>query len=158
MSRPRPIPAQVQDTILAYIRAGGFALVAAEAAGVSRQDYLDWMRRGNQPRSAKKYRAFAQTIAQAQAQARLKAEVEVFQNKPLDWLKCGPGRDVPGVPGWAVAVKPAPPEQDESSRLTLDNPLVAGLLEQITTELEIFPEARLHLSGVDFVHPPPGKR
>jgi hypothetical protein len=150
MPRPRPISAETQIAILSYVRAGGFPLVAAEAAGVARRDFLEWMRRGRQPRGGKQYREFSLAVAQAHAQARLKAEVAVFQNRPLDWLKCGPGRDAPGAPGWAAAVKAAPPEQDESARLTLDHPFVAEVVERLMTELEPFPEARLHLSGVDF--------
>jgi hypothetical protein len=157
MPRPRPISAQAQTAILSYVRAGGFPMVAAEAAGVPRRDYLEWMRRGGQPRGGKKYRAFYLAVAQAHAQARLKAELEVFQNRPLDWLRYGPGRDEPGAPGWGVAVKPAP-QQDDDAQFTLDHPLVAALVEELKAALEPFPEACAAASDVLAAATIPGTR
>ena len=47
MAQKRPLlTAAVETTILAYVRAGGFAHVAAEAAGVPRELFEEWMRRG----------------------------------------------------------------------------------------------------------------
>lgn len=31
-----------------------------------------------------------------------------MENKPLDWLKSGPGRDQPERPGWSGPVRPHP--------------------------------------------------
>ena len=43
--RPLLTPA-VEKIILAYVRAGGFPHVAAEAAGVPRDLFDEWMRKG----------------------------------------------------------------------------------------------------------------
>ena len=43
---PYPLTPDVQKAVCAYIAAGGFPHVAAEAAGVPRHVFDDWMRRG----------------------------------------------------------------------------------------------------------------
>jgi hypothetical protein len=45
-------------------------------------------------------------VRQAVAEARLKAEIEVFTSDPVFWLRNGPGKDAPGNPGWSAPVKP----------------------------------------------------
>ena len=47
-------------------------------------------------------------MREAAAQARLRAEVAVFDKRPLDWLKCGPGKEAPRRPGWSAAPKAQP--------------------------------------------------
>src|SRR5438105_1422557 len=85
----------VEQAILAYVRAGGFPHVAAEAAGVPRAVFERWLARGQEPGGPAKYRAFLEAVRQAQAQARLGAEVSARDDKPLDWLRSGPGRETP---------------------------------------------------------------
>src|SRR5688500_16408139 len=92
--RHRLTPA-IEQAIVSYVRAGGFPHVAAEAAGVPAEVYEDWMRRGESPRAPANYRAFAESVRQAAAHARLSAEVEALKEKPLDWLRGGPGRQTP---------------------------------------------------------------
>src|SRR5689334_11150720 len=86
------LTAEIQTTIVAYLRAGGFPEVAAAAAGVPVARFARWMHRGQQPRAPRRYRRFAAAVAEALAQARLGAEVATHEKRPLDWLKCGPGR------------------------------------------------------------------
>jgi hypothetical protein len=62
--------------------------------------------RGRQRRGREPYRSFLRKVEQAKAQARLKAEMAAMENDPRFWLKNGPGRDVPGKPGWAAMVRP----------------------------------------------------
>lgn len=95
---PRLTP-EIQKTIVAFARAGGFPEVAAEAAGVSRRVFVRWLRRGEQPGARRRFRAFTAAVREAVAQARLKAEVAVHEGKPLDWLKHGPGRGDWGAKG-----------------------------------------------------------
>src|SRR3954465_4955169 len=101
------LTAAVQQSIVAYIRAGGFAEVAAEAAGVRRAVFLGWLRKGDAPDARPRYRAFAEAVRQAQAQARLGAEVSARNDKPLDWLRNGPGRETTRQSGWTANVRPA---------------------------------------------------
>jgi hypothetical protein len=90
--------------ILRYIRDGAFDWVAAEANGVSRRTFWEWVRRGegedpDRPQTPF-YAEFASQVREARAEARYSAEVEVKRGEPLSWLMKGPGRDRPGEPGW----------------------------------------------------------
>ena len=102
-----PTPA-LERQITAFIRAGGFPHVAAEAAGVSRRTFERWLRYGRQSRRDPVYHAFAAAVRQATAQARLPAEMAVHESKPLDWLKLGPGKETADKPGWTATVRAAP--------------------------------------------------
>src|SRR5271170_2565226 len=93
---------EIEKAIVAYILAGGFADVAAEAAGIPREVFERWCRKGEQARAAPRYRAFALAVRKAVAQARLGAEVSVRKDKPLDWLRGGPGRETAGRTGWTA--------------------------------------------------------
>jgi hypothetical protein len=142
-SRHELTPA-LQQSIVAYIRAGGFPHVAAEAAGVPRQVFERWCRLGEGPRARPLYRAFADAVRQAAAQARLGAEVAVHDGKPLDWLRNGPGRETADVPGWTSLARPRPPGRAESPLL---DPAVQALLARLLEALADFPEARVHAAS-----------
>jgi hypothetical protein len=139
VSQQRPTPA-LQQTIAAYIRAGGFPHVAAEAAGVPRALFEKWLRRGQQPKAAEDLRAFYQAILQARAQARIRAELAVFKARPLDWLRSGPGKETNDNPGWTGNVKAGGSAEGEV------NPLLEPVMQQMFVELMAalgpFPEAR----------------
>ncbi len=99
-SRYRLTPA-LHEEIVAFVRSGGFPHVAAEAAGVPRRVFERWIRRGQKDGAEPNYRAFALAVMEAHAQARLQAEIKTRTDKPLDWLKAGPGKDRADNPGWA---------------------------------------------------------
>ncbi|MFO0929166.1 MAG: hypothetical protein U0736_19440 [Gemmataceae bacterium] len=140
MSRKRTeLTPAIEQAILAYVRAGGFPEVAAEAAGVSRDDFAWWLKQGNSPRGGKRYRAFAEAVRQAVAQARLGAEVAAKTDRPLDWLRNGPGRETPETTGWTGTVKPRGGRADAS---LLTDPQVRALLSALMDALAAFPEAR----------------
>src|SRR5215207_800487 len=97
--RPTKLSPEVHRNIVAFIRAGAYSWVAAEAAGVSKTTFHRWLQRGaEEPRG--RYREFADDVRQAQAQARVAAETEVRRTSPVSWLRYGPGRERPGEPGW----------------------------------------------------------
>jgi hypothetical protein len=144
-SQPRPTPA-LQQTIAAYIRAGGFPHVAAEAAGVPRALFARWLRRGQRPKAAEDYRAFYQAILQARAQARLRAELAVFKARPLDWLRCGPGKETGDNPGWTGNVKAGSGSEEMVSPLL--QPAVQDLVAQMLVLLGPYPEARAAVAAV----------
>src|SRR5215207_9715872 len=104
---PTRLTAAVEKAIVAYVRAGGLPEVAAEAAGVPRATFQRWMNQGESPGGKPRYRAFAQAVRQAEAQARLGAEVSARSDKPLDWLRCGPGRETEEQRGWTSNARPA---------------------------------------------------
>ena len=109
---------ELQQRIVSYIRAGAFDWVAAEANGVDRFTFWEWIRRGegedrDRPQT-ERYAQFAQAVREARAEARLSAEVEVKRGEPLSWLMKGPGRDRPGEPGWTDR-----PSQDALPHVTI---------------------------------------
>src|SRR5262245_11882455 len=97
-----PLTPAIQQAVIAFARAGGFAHVPAEAAGVPREVFDDWM-----SRPGPRYREFARAVRQAEAQARLRVEVAVLEARPLDWLKSGPGKPQSGYPGWTAPARAA---------------------------------------------------
>ncbi len=142
MSRKRhPPTADVRQQIAAFIRAGGFPHVAAEAAGVPRRVFERWLKRGRARGAGALHRAFYESVFQAGAQARLGAEIAVLTDKPMDWLRQGPGREAPNRPGWTSPVRPAAPGKGgRGSRLA--EPEVQALLASMTRLLAPYPEAR----------------
>lgn len=107
MNEPK-LSAELARGILAGIRAGGFPHVAAAAYGVDLALWERWLRRGRRRHAREPYRSFVRKVEEAQAQARLRAEIAVLEKDTRGWLKHGPGRDLPGRPGWAALVRPAP--------------------------------------------------
>ena len=137
-SRYRLTPA-IDQAIVAYTRAGGYPHVAAEAAGVPRPVFEEWRRLGEQRRAQAAYRSFAERARQAAAQARLGAEVNIHNDKPLDWLRNGPGRETADAPGWTSPVRPRAGTRPDSALLDADfQAVVARLMESLAD----FPEAR----------------
>jgi hypothetical protein len=99
--------------IAAFVRAGGFAANASEALGIPAAVFAEWLRLAEQPGSRAEYRALREAVLAAAAQARLKAETEVFKKKPSVWLQRGPGKDRRDVPGWSLPPRPIEPDYRE---------------------------------------------
>ncbi len=141
-----PLTPEVEQTLLTYVRAGGFPNVAAVAAGLPADVFARWLGKGRAPGARRRYRDFRDAVLQAAAQARLAAEVQVFQKRPLDWLRCGPGRAATDSPGWAATVKaPAVGPGREVDLLLL--PEVQRFVQLILDSLAPYPEARAHAAG-----------
>lgn len=130
-----------QERIASFIRAGGFPHIAAEAAGLPRELFEEWMQRGKDPRSASRYRNFRVAILQAQAQARLAAETKALQEKPMDWLKAGPGRDTAETVGWASPAR-AHARDTDGFLDAFRHPELQRLFQTLLEVLAPFPEAR----------------
>jgi hypothetical protein len=137
--RPRLTP-QLSRNIVASIRSGGYAHVAAQAWRVPPEVFDDWLRRGSRPRAREPYASFAQDVLEAQAQARLRAEIAAFAKDPKGWLNHGPGRESEDNPGWSAQVKAAL-VASEGNNPFLDPQLLA-LFQQVLSLLIPFPEAR----------------
>jgi hypothetical protein len=127
-----PTPA-LERQISAYIRAGGFPHVAAEAAGVPARAFERWLRRGHNPRRDPAYRTFAGAVRAAAAQARLRAEIAALEGKPLDWLRYGPGKETAGRPGWTAAARAAADTGREVN--ALDVPEIRALFAKLLPAL-----------------------
>jgi hypothetical protein len=143
--KPYELTPALERAITAYIRAGGFPQVAAEAAGVPRRLFVKWLRAARDKDGNVVYQDFRAAVRQAQAQARLQAEVAVLKAKPLDWLKCGPGKDRPGVPGWSVA--PRAQSRGEERNPLLD-PAFQRMLTVLLDALAPQPEIRAAVAKV----------
>jgi len=141
---PRLTP-ELQGRIASFVRAGGYPHVAAEAAGVSGRTLRNWLRRGSRAGAKQPYRGFADEVRQAAAQARLRAEIGIIEKRPLDWLKCGPGKETPRRPGWSAA-----PKAQTASRSRDGNPLAdprfRRVCKNLLDALTPFPEARAALA------------
>lgn len=141
---PPPTP-PVKAQILGFVRAGAYAHVAAEAAGVSRETLAVWLARGRGRKAREPYRSFVLHLDEALAHARARAEMETLKKVPLDWLRNGPGRETEASPGWTGPAKPA------AARAGGENPLeapeVVALLASLLAALADFPEARAALAA-----------
>lgn len=106
--RPRSpgLTDEVWNIIVAYVRAGTYDHVAAEAAGISVRTFHDWIARGegrSPRRSSALHREFAAAVGKARAEARLAAETRVHQSNPTFWLSHA-ARSKPGREGWTEPV------------------------------------------------------
>lgn len=102
-----PLTPDVEKEILAFVRAGGFPHIAAEAAGIPNHVFQGWLSAGSPSNKGKsKFKLFVKKLEQAMAQARLKAEIDVYNDDPKAWLRSGPGKEKLDSPGWTGIVKP----------------------------------------------------
>ncbi len=131
----------LQQRICSYIRSGGFARVAAEAAGVPGAVFDEWLRRGRAEEGRESYRALVVAVDEALAQARLRAELTVFQDYPRDWLRYGPGKETAAAPGWSTAAKPRQRADQELLPPLLD-PRMVAVMQEMLQLLTPYPEAR----------------
>jgi len=131
---------EVENTMLGYIRAGGYPHVAAEAAGIPRETFAVWMKRGRRRGAREPYKTFYRNVRQALATARLKAEVDTIAKNPFYWLRHGPGRETRESPGWSNPVKPGLGRHKGASFLLTRE--WGRMWERILKALEMFPEAR----------------
>jgi hypothetical protein len=138
----RALTPDVEQQILNFIGAGGFPHVAAEAAGVPKSLFDNWIERGARPGSREPYRSFAQRVSQTAARARLKAEIEAREKDPRFWLMHGPARESADSPGWSSQVKPLSDTQSGGAAA----PMLAEVNQvwrKILEKLERFPDARV---------------
>ena len=134
-----PLTAEVEKKIIAYVHAGGYPHVAAEAAGVPHEVFDEWLRKGEAGRPLK-YKRFVAKLREAEATARLAAETKALKDKPMDWLKAGPGKETASKPGWSALAKPRLGAAEETP--LWERPEVQNLIRILLRALEPFAEAR----------------
>ena len=142
---PALLTPDLQERIVAALRAGGFPEVAAKAWGVSPRTYRRWMRRG-EVQGIEPYRSFAAAVREAIAQARLRAEMDIFENQPRIWLQHGPGRESDASPGWSTAVKPSASHRGPKA---IDEIEIGNFLVKVRERLKPFPEAHESVAEMD---------
>jgi hypothetical protein len=135
----------MRSQIVAGIRAGGYPHVSAEAWSMPVRVFDDWLKRGAAPRARKPYAEFAEAVREAEAQARLRAEIEVHQAEPKTWLEHGPGRDTADRPGWSAPVRAAA-RSPQGRNALLDGELMS-LFQTVLQALAPFPEARAQVAA-----------
>ncbi len=138
------LTADLVRQIASFVRAGGYPHVAAEASGVPREVFADWLRRGSDARAPALYRDLAREVMQAHAQARLTAEVAALEDRPLDWLKSGPGRPNADAPGWTAPARAPLPHRADSEPLL--DAQVQEVLRLVLQALADHPEIRTALA------------
>src|SRR5437016_2769790 len=104
MKTPSKLTPATEDSILAGIRSGGFPHVAAAAFGIPHSVFKKWLRRAAKAKNSE-YAMFARKVEQAQATARLNAEIQTHHKDPRLWLRSGPGRETPTAAGWTTFVR-----------------------------------------------------
>jgi hypothetical protein len=126
---------QLEEHILAAIRAGSFPEVAAAAFGVPKRLFRKWLRRGHHDNQE----SLAHRVAQARATARLNAEVRTHEKDPKLWLRAGPGRETIDAAGWTSFARP----QARAARETniFETPAILRLLSVLRAALSPYPEA-----------------
>ena len=122
----------LKEQICSYVRAGAFPQKAAEACGVSAAQLALWLKR----------KGFKKALQQAVAQARVAAELRVFQEDAKTCLGSGPGKDTPSEPGWTAVVKPRITELNQQINALL-HPQLQDLFATLLQLLAPFPEARV---------------
>jgi hypothetical protein len=148
MARAPLPPTPEQTRIIAnYIRSGGYPHVAAEAAGIAADVYDFWMQQGQKPTAGTALREFYEAVRAARAQARIKAELEAYKHKPLDWLKSGPGKENADAPGWSATVK-ARQASEHAPLNVLEHPELLEVFGALIDALSAYPEARAAASKV----------
>src|ERR1700678_4070987 len=115
MSHSIELTPELEAKIVASIRAGGYPVVAAQAWGVSKELFERWLARGRRKNAREPYRRFARNVDQALGQARLRAEMDAYKDDPKSWLKHGPGKELPGQPGWSALVKSADSSENKAA-------------------------------------------
>jgi hypothetical protein len=96
------LTADLQKRLCALIRSGAYQYSAAEACGINRRTFFDWIQRGEGTSNRGQlpvYAQFVRAVREAQAVCRANAEIEVRRLDPKWWL-ARMHRDQPGFPGW----------------------------------------------------------
>lgn len=136
MARKTRLTPEIIDAIAERIRQGTFPYIAAQSVGVARSTFYDWMGRGESGRTP--FSELLDKVREASAAARHDAEARVFQEKPLEWLRLGPGRSKPNEPGWTDTMvlagdpeRPIEHHHQHGSYLVLDEAETAETLEEL---------------------------
>ena len=138
MGRPTLLTPETHRAIVAAIRAGAYDWVAAQANGVDKNTFMNWMKRGERER-IEPYLGFRNDVLTARAQARLSAEIEVRKDQPFNWLRFGPGREREDAPGWTESKE----VRHSGSFAVVQSEEWGRIAAALDRALALFPEARL---------------
>lgn len=125
-----------QDEICKSIREGAYPAVAAAAAGIPIWLWEKW----HEWKHRKRYAEFWEAVHQAEAQARMKAEIAAADNDPKFWLKSGPGKETPLKAGWTSVVRPQLTHNTQTINL-FTSPDFLRFMAMIRQALAPYPQA-----------------
>jgi len=141
---------QLKSTILAALRGGAFLHDAFRLAAVPDHIWRRWL---TSTHTRGRLYAFQCEIKQAQAQARFLAAQAVKAESPDKWLANGPGRDIPGEPGWAAMTQPnIPALSGEIDPTTI--PAFAKFVHNVRLVFACFPAAAAMFEQLQHVQQP----
>ena len=83
MARKSKLTPETQDKILKYLRLGTYVETAAAAAGISRDTFYDWLKRG--AKGEKPYRAFSDAVDKALAEAEARDVAIIMKAAEHTW-------------------------------------------------------------------------
>ena len=82
--RRSKLTAEVQEKIVRVIRAGNYAYIAAEYAGIGQSTFYRWMEQG-EAQTAGPYREFREAVKAAEREAEIRAVATVQQHMGKNW-------------------------------------------------------------------------
>ncbi len=101
MARKTLLTEELTKLICGHIEAGTYDYIACEAVGISQSTFYEWLQDAEKPDASPLKVAFSESVQQAKAAARMKAEKRVLEEAPAVWLLKGSARERPGRPGWS---------------------------------------------------------
>lgn len=86
MARPSKLTPEVRERIVAVLRSGAYVQQAAEAAGIGRSTFDDWMRRGeSEAKEDAPYRELREAVEQARAEAEARHVALIAKASARSW-------------------------------------------------------------------------
>lgn len=82
--RPTKFTPEVREKILAAIRAGNYAGVAADYAGVGETTFYRWLQKGREAKSGK-FREFWVAVKKAEREAEVRAVAQIQKHMDSNW-------------------------------------------------------------------------
>jgi hypothetical protein len=79
MARPTKLTKETIDKICLAIRAGNYAKIAANMAGVGETTYYKWLEMADKPKALPIYREFRESVERAEAEAEVSAVARIKQ-------------------------------------------------------------------------------
>lgn len=130
VARRTRLTPELIDAIAGDVRDGVFPYIAAQAHGVPKSTFFDWLRRG-EIEGRRPFSELSDKVRQAAAVARVHAERTVFKENAFAWLRYGPGRERTDAPGWTECGK------DPNEYLTAEQAtqLVAAIVAAVKTRV-----------------------
>ena len=88
--RPSKLTREIQDKIVAAIRVGNYAQVAAKYAGIGETTFYAWLKRGEEEDQSK-YQEFREAVKRAESEAEVRTVALIHQHMQPSW-QAGIGR------------------------------------------------------------------